>query len=927
MTRSFFCRVLAVTWLAPLAVLAQINITGVADKGTYNDTATLTVGTQTGYTYSATLNGQPIATGAPVIVNKPDFYELRVAAANVTNSAVTGQYLRFIVLASARAGTEWGLPAHVPWPVIPSAAAEFVGARLRISTPANFPAGYEIPVVAWVVDADSHAVRANGSLAAAGQNSIALKRGVGSGFLASNQPPGLLNYTPIIGGVTTNQPIQIEAATTWTSVSGVLAGATVWPDHSRIRVTGHLAVPAGSTLTIGVGSIILLNGGMNITNDGAINVNGTIAQPVVFMPNTRSQPWGGFFMRTSAGSLNASGTIFVASGAAQTGGPGHRLEQCLFLVDNSPSVTLTDSAAIYLAGQFGHAYAGGTFTLTRFLLQRATTGGEYTGATWRVNDSAFIEFPDDSVNFVDGDNDALYFVSTPAAGGVNFTNTLIGWTKDDGVDSGGSGYGPLRYQNCWIEATFHEGNSLSGYKDTRAWDTVYINCGQGLEDGYNGPTGRVERCVFAVNQVGTRHGDNYDNIGNYDGRLIVTNCFLLWNHHDVFGYNWRAGAGNGWTQAVGQMFISNNKLTTADTNFPNNSVWNPATDAALLAPYGAKGRVGVALAVRAGQNTLGSFPDGVPVGLSMFCTNEVTVDYAIDSTDGTHLAGVLHFVPGQIQNYIPVPSGFSGVLQIALLNPVNADFTGVRTLLFQNVTPAGSRVLSPLGATWKYLDNGTEQGAAWRAAAFNDAAWASGPARLGFGTDQSPLGTTINRFVTGGSGPQITNFYFRRSINVTNPGAYSTIQFRYQRDDGCIVYLNSNEVFRSNMPAGSVTATNFASTTVSGIPAALTFYTNTMSATNLLAGTNVLAVEVHQSTFNSSDLGWEMELTGLPASSQTRVNISRLGPSAVLYWTDPTFTLEHTTEVANPASWVPGGAASPVAFDPADSRRFFRLKK
>lgn len=162
---------------------------------------------------------------------------------------------------------------------------------------------------------------------------------------------------------------------------------------------------------------------------------------------------------------------------------------------------------------------------------------------------------------------------------------------------------------------------------------------------------------------------------------------------------------------------------------------------------------------------------------------------------------------------------------------------------------------------------------------------------------------------------------------MTNPGAFSTIQFRYQRDDGCIVYLNSNEVFRSNMPAGSVTATNFASTTVSGIPAALTFYTNTMSATNLLAGTNLLAVEVHQSTFNSSDLGWEMELTGLPASSQTRVNISRLGPSAVLYWTDPTFTLEHTTEVANPASWAPGGAASPVAFDPADSHRFFRLKK
>src|SRR5687768_4890603 len=71
-------RLLTVGLLFPLATLAQITINGVADKSTYNNTVTFTVVTQPGYDYNATLNWMPIATGVPVIVNEPDFYELRV---------------------------------------------------------------------------------------------------------------------------------------------------------------------------------------------------------------------------------------------------------------------------------------------------------------------------------------------------------------------------------------------------------------------------------------------------------------------------------------------------------------------------------------------------------------------------------------------------------------------------------------------------------------------------------------------------------------------------------------------------------------------------------------------------------------------------------------------------------------------------------
>jgi hypothetical protein len=919
---AMLCRLLSAVALLPASAFAQFSITGVADKGIYNNSATLTVVTQAGYAYSASLNYKPIATGTAVLVNQPDFYELRVDATNTGTTAVTSQYLRFLVNASERLNTEWGLPPHTPFPVIQSSPAEFVGAHLRVLTPSNFPAGYEIPVVGWVVNEDNHAVRANGKLTAAGQNSIQLKRGVGSGFLSSNQTSGVLNYPASVGGLVTNKQINLETNTTWTTVNGILSGSTVWPAQSRIRVNGHLTLPAGSTLTIGAGTVVLLNAGINITNNGTLVINGSVDEPVIFMPNSRTQPWGGFFMRTSTGSINGTGVIFVASGADPNGGAGHRPEQCLFLVDSTPTISLTDSAAIFLAGQMGHAYGGGTFKFTRFLLQHATTGGEYTGSSFTVNDSAFIEFPDDSTNFVDGDNDGLYFVS----GSHFFTNTLFGWTKDDGIDSGGSGYGPLTYQSCWFEATFHEGNSLSGYKNVLSQGTVYFDCGQGIEDGYNAPTGRLDNCFFSMCESGIRHGDNYPSIGNYDGRFLATNCISIYNHRDIFGFNWNSSGG--WTNSYDRFWPSNNWVSKLDTNYPNNLLWDPTSDAWRLGSFGGVGRVGVGFGNRG--TALAGFASGIPVGLSIFCTNQVAVDYAIDGTDGTHVTGTLVFPAGLTRNYIPVPTTVNGVLRVALLNPGNADITGSSTLYFQNLaaTPGSPVVLSPYGASWRYLDDGSEQGTAWRAPNFNDSTWSSGVSRLGFGADASPLATTIRRFVqTNGvdTARQVTNYYFRRAITVTNPAAFATVQFRYQRDDGCIVYLNGNQIFTNNMSSPPYTANTFAAGTISGAAATLTFWTNTIPATNLLVGTNVIAVEVHQSTATSSDIAWHLEVVGLPAAQPPKINFTQLGADGVLYWNDGTFGLEEADYVTGP--WRPATPTNSPSGSPMTGTRFFRLKK
>src|SRR4051812_29002852 len=190
---------------------------------------------------------------------------------------------------------------------------------------------------------------------------------------------------------------------------------------------------------------------------------------------------------------------------------------------------------MYLSGQLSHAVNGGTFTLTHFLMQRTTSGGEHTGAAFNMNDCAFIECPDDTANFVDGDNDALYIVN----GTHGFTNTLFGWTKDDGVDSGGSGSGLLSFQNCWFESTFHEGNSLSGVgKVINHFNSVFINCGQGLEDGYDSPSGTMNHSLSTANLIGARLGDNYAN--SYAGFLRATNSFLIYNYRDAWGMEWKS---------------------------------------------------------------------------------------------------------------------------------------------------------------------------------------------------------------------------------------------------------------------------------------------------------------------------------------------------------------------------------------------------
>jgi len=157
---------------------------------------------------------------------------------------------------------------------------------------------------------------------------------------------------------------------------------------------------------------------------------------------------------------------------------------------------------------------------------------------------------------------------------------------------------------------------------------------------------------------------------------------------------------------------------------------------------------------------------------------------------------------------------------------------------------------------WKYSDTGTDPGISWKNPDYNESAWKSGPAELGYGDDDEK---TVISFGSDSNSKQITS-YFRRSFALKNKHKVDGLALLLKCDDGAVVYLNGIEIQRYNMPAGTI---GFQTTASSGISGAdeLTFHTFSIGKESLIDGNNTIAVEVHQNTVNSSDLSFDLELS------------------------------------------------------------------
>lgn len=189
----------------------------------------------------------------------------------------------------------------------------------------------------------------------------------------------------------------------------------------------------------------------------------------------------------------------------------------------------------------------------------------------------------------------------------------------------------------------------------------------------------------------------------------------------------------------------------------------------------------------------------------------------------------------------------------------------------------GSSVLSP---TWQYLDrieneNGSNQtypldgnGLSWNSPQYDTATstsgpWSAGNAPFQGGTiDGFPPGTpaVLGGLAAAGNGENlITTYLFRQQFSLSAAEAVEgSWVLGHLIDDGGIIYLNGTEVFRTDtMPAGAVT-TN----TLSQNADETNFGSGTLNLSGIIQeGINTIAVEVHQTTLTSTDVGLSVNLT------------------------------------------------------------------
>jgi hypothetical protein len=166
------------------------------------------------------------------------------------------------------------------------------------------------------------------------------------------------------------------------------------------------------------------------------------------------------------------------------------------------------------------------------------------------------------------------------------------------------------------------------------------------------------------------------------------------------------------------------------------------------------------------------------------------------------------------------------------------------------------QVLVAKQSTWKYLDNGTNPGTGWKDAGFTDTSWKTGQAKLGYGeTDQI---TTVS--YGSSSSNKYATTYFRYNFTVTEADLTGNDYWlNLLKDDGAIVYLNGVEIIRDNMKPGTIDYKTLATTGTASVNEK-TFNAFHIDKSLLHSGSNIIAVEVHQSDVTSSDLSFDMEL-------------------------------------------------------------------
>ena len=148
------------------------------------------------------------------------------------------------------------------------------------------------------------------------------------------------------------------------------------------------------------------------------------------------------------------------------------------------------------------------------------------------------------------------------------------------------------------------------------------------------------------------------------------------------------------------------------------------------------------------------------------------------------------------------------------------------------------------GDQWQYLVPTSQPNSNWNQVQFNSSSWSTGASGFGYGDgdDATILSNTMS-------------VYIRATFTITDASVVEAMVLDLDYDDGFVAYLNGQEIAR-NLVSGSVPSFDQTSDGLHEalLPRGLAPERFTLDTALLTTGTNVIAVQVHNESINSSDL-------------------------------------------------------------------------
>ncbi|HEY0549299.1 MAG TPA: CotH kinase family protein, partial [Verrucomicrobiae bacterium] len=166
-------------------------------------------------------------------------------------------------------------------------------------------------------------------------------------------------------------------------------------------------------------------------------------------------------------------------------------------------------------------------------------------------------------------------------------------------------------------------------------------------------------------------------------------------------------------------------------------------------------------------------------------------------------------------------------------------------------------------ATWRLFKGRAEASTpditTWRSNSFNDVAFVNAAAPFTYGEAGYGYGTDMTDMLNG-----YNCFFLRRTFEITNKAQIAALEMVAKVDDGFVVWINGAEQRRVNMAGatGDPVTTNTLSTGAPSEPVPYVSYTFA-GLTNLVDGTNVIAVQVFNTTLASTDIVFDSLLNAI----------------------------------------------------------------